>query len=31
MELQDEVYKLQQGQTDLVKVIGKVIRAVNQD
>jgi len=29
MELQDEVFKLQQGQTDLVKVVGKVVRAIN--
>lgn len=31
LELQDEVFNLGKGQTDLVKVVGKVVRAVNQD
>ena len=31
MELQDEIFKLQQTEADLVKQIGKIIRQVNQD
>mmetsp|Transcript_39973 Transcript_39973/g.61173 ORF Transcript_39973/g.61173 Transcript_39973/m.61173 type:complete len:82 (+) Transcript_39973:649-894(+) len=29
MELQDEVFKLQQGQVDIVKQIGKMVRQIN--
>lgn len=31
LELQDEIFKLSQTQTDLVKSIGKIIRQVNQE
>lgn len=30
MELQDEIYKLQQSQIDMVKQVGKLIRQINQ-
>ena len=31
MELQDEIFKLQQTESDLMKQIGKIVRQVNQE
>ena len=31
LELQDEIFKLQQVQADVVKQVGKIVRTVNQE